>query len=59
MKLKGCHFDTIEMMEAGSEAVLNTLAERDFQDAFKNGRSNGNSAYTRKGTTLNAMVASS
>jgi predicted helicase len=36
IKLKGHHFDTIEVMEAESQAVLNTLTEHDFQDAFKN-----------------------
>jgi hypothetical protein len=46
MKLKGCHFDTIEVMEAESQAVLNSLTELGFQDAFKNGRSAGNGAYT-------------
>jgi hypothetical protein len=35
MKLKGCHFDTIEVIEAESQAVLNSLTEHDFQDAFK------------------------
>jgi hypothetical protein len=35
IKLKGCHFDTIEMIEAESQAVLKTLTEHDFQDAFK------------------------
>jgi hypothetical protein len=35
MKLKGCHFDTFEVIEAESQAVLNTLKEHDFQDAFK------------------------
>jgi hypothetical protein len=34
-KLKGCYFDTIEVIEAESQAVLNTLREHDFQDAFK------------------------
>jgi hypothetical protein len=33
--LKGCHFDTIKVIEAESQAVLNTLTEHDFQDAFK------------------------
>jgi hypothetical protein len=36
IKLKGCHFDTTEVTEAESQAVLNTLTEHDFQDAFKN-----------------------
>jgi hypothetical protein len=31
LKLKGCHFDTTEVIEA----VLNTLTEHDFQEAFK------------------------
>jgi hypothetical protein len=35
MKLKGGHFDTTEVIEAGSQAVLNTLTEHDLQDAFK------------------------
>jgi histone-lysine N-methyltransferase SETMAR len=35
IKLKGCCFDTTEVIEAESQAVLNTLTEQDFQDAFK------------------------
>jgi hypothetical protein len=35
IKLKDCHFDTIEMIEADLQAVLNTLTEHNFQDAFK------------------------
>jgi hypothetical protein len=35
IKLKGHPFDTIEVLEAESQAVLNTLTEHDFQDAFK------------------------
>jgi hypothetical protein len=34
IKLKGHYFDTIELIEAESQAVLNTLAEHDFQDAL-------------------------
>jgi hypothetical protein len=56
-RLKGRHFDTIEVTEAESQAVLNILREHDFQDGFKNGRSAGNGAYARKGTTSGAMVA--
>jgi hypothetical protein len=33
--LKGCHFDIIEVIEAESQALLNTLPEHDFQDVFK------------------------
>jgi hypothetical protein len=35
VKLKGCHFDTLEMIKAESQAVLNTFTEHYFQDAFK------------------------
>jgi hypothetical protein len=35
IKLKGRHFDIIEVIKAESQAVLNTLSEQDFQDAFK------------------------
>jgi hypothetical protein len=35
IKLKGRHFDTTEVIEADSWAVLNTLIEHNFQDAFK------------------------
>jgi hypothetical protein len=49
---------TTEMIEAESQAVLNTLTEHGFQDTFKNGRIAGNSAYAQKGTTSRVMVAS-
>jgi hypothetical protein len=58
IKLKGRHFDAIEVIEAESEAVLNTLTEHDFRDAFKNGRNTGTGADMWKGTTLRMMVAS-
>jgi hypothetical protein len=35
IKLKGHHFDTVEVIEAESQTMLNTLTEPDFQDAFK------------------------
>jgi hypothetical protein len=44
IKLKGHHFDTTNVIEAESQAVLNILREDDFQDAFKNGSSSGNGA---------------
>jgi hypothetical protein len=56
MKLKGRHFDTIEAIEAESQAVLNSLTEHDFQGAFKNGKSAGNGAYSWKGSTFMVMV---
>jgi hypothetical protein len=58
IKLKGHHFDTIEVIEAESQAVLNTLTEHDFQDAFKSDRSAGDCTYAQKGTTSRAMVFS-
>jgi hypothetical protein len=33
-KLKGRHFDATEVLEAELQAVLNTLTEHGFQDAF-------------------------
>jgi hypothetical protein len=33
--LKGCHFDTTEVIEAELQGVMNTLTEHDSQDAFK------------------------
>jgi hypothetical protein len=35
IKLKGRHFDTTEVIEAESQAVLNTLTEHNFQEEFK------------------------
>jgi hypothetical protein len=35
IKLKGRHFDTVEVIKAESQAVLNTHTEHNFQDAFK------------------------
>jgi hypothetical protein len=35
IRLKGRHFYTTEVTEAESQAMLNTLTENDFRDAFK------------------------
>jgi hypothetical protein len=35
MKLKGHQLNTIEVIKADSQAVLNTLTKHNFQDAFK------------------------
>jgi hypothetical protein len=35
IKLKGRHFNTTEVIEAGSHAVLSTFTEHDFQDTLK------------------------
>jgi hypothetical protein len=58
IKLKGCHVIRTEVIKAELQAVMNTLAEYDIQDAFKNGRSAWNGAYMQKGTILRVMVAS-
>jgi hypothetical protein len=39
IKLKGHHFDILEVTKAKSQAVLNTFTVYEFQDVFKNGRS--------------------
>jgi hypothetical protein len=36
IQLKSRHFDTIKVIQAESQEVLNTLTEHDFQGAFKN-----------------------
>jgi hypothetical protein len=36
--------------------VLYILTDHDFQDAFKNGKSAGNGAYSWKGTTSRVVV---
>jgi hypothetical protein len=54
IKLKVHHFDTIEVIEAESQAVLNTTSRMHL----RNGRSSGKGAYTRKGTASRAMVPS-
>jgi hypothetical protein len=35
IQLEGRHFDTIEVIKAESQVVLNTFTEHNFQDAFK------------------------
>jgi transposase len=35
LKLKGRRFDTIEEIKAESQRVLDTLTEKDFQEAFQ------------------------
>jgi hypothetical protein len=38
LKLKGPRFDTIEEIKAESQRVLDTLIEKDFQEAFQKWR---------------------
>jgi hypothetical protein len=35
LKLKGCRKDTVEEIRAESQRVLDTLTEKDFQEAFQ------------------------
>jgi hypothetical protein len=35
LKLKGRRFDTVEALQAESQRVLDTLIEKDFQEAFQ------------------------
>jgi hypothetical protein len=35
LKLKGRRFDTIEEIQTESQRVLDTLTEKDFQEAFQ------------------------
>jgi hypothetical protein len=59
IKVKGCHFDTIEVIEAELQVMLNTLTEDDFQDTFEKIDSRtGYGAYAHKGTTLKVTVVS-
>jgi hypothetical protein len=44
IKLEGRNFDTTEVIGAESKAVMNTLTEYNFRDAFKKGRSVENGA---------------
>jgi hypothetical protein len=55
IKLMKKKFDVFDLILVESQAMLNTLTKRDFQDACKKKR---NGAYARKGTALRAMVAS-
>jgi len=38
LKLKGRRFDTFEEIQAESQRVLDTLIEKDFQEAFQKWR---------------------
>jgi hypothetical protein len=57
IKLKGRQFDTVEVIKAEFQAVLNVLTELDFQNVFRNGRIAGWGVYTLKGSTSKGMVA--
>jgi hypothetical protein len=47
IKLKGCHFDTTEILGAELQAMLNFLTKHDFQDAFKKRADSLGTVHTR------------
>jgi hypothetical protein len=53
LKLKGRRFDTTEEIQAESQRVLDTVTEKDFQEAFQKLRS----GWDREGTTSRVMAA--
>jgi hypothetical protein len=54
----GLHFDTIELIEAESQAALNTLTENDFQDAFIQWQKRWEWCIRVEGSTSRVMVTS-
>jgi hypothetical protein len=50
LKLKGRWFDNTEEIQAKLHRVLDTLREKDLQEAFQNG-DGGNGVYMQRGTT--------
>jgi hypothetical protein len=54
LKLKGRQFDTIEEIQAESQRVLDTLTEKDFQEAFQKWRTG---VCMREGTTSRVIAA--
>jgi hypothetical protein len=56
MKLKSRRFDAIEVIEAESQVMLNTITEYYFEMHLKAGRSPESGAYARKGTISRVTV---
>jgi hypothetical protein len=46
MKLEGRRFDTIEEIQVESQRVLDSVTEKDFQEAFQHGRYGGTDVST-------------
>jgi hypothetical protein len=57
LKMRGHRVDTTEEIQAESQSVLDTLTEKDFQEAFQNGGEGGTGVYMREGTTSRVMAA--
>jgi len=49
MKLKGQRFQTVEEIQAESQAILNTLQENDFQECFRLAAPLGSLSSLRRG----------
>jgi hypothetical protein len=56
-KLKDRHFNTTEVTEEETHALLNMSQSMTSMMLLNKGRSNGNGAYAKKRTTLRVMVA--
>jgi hypothetical protein len=57
LKLKGRRFDTTKKIQTESQRVLDTLTEKDFQEAFQIGGGSRTGVYMREGTTSRLMAA--
>ena len=57
MKLKGWRFQTLEEIQAESQAILNMLRENDFQECFKNWQRRWDCCQASERTTLKVMPA--
>jgi hypothetical protein len=57
LTLKGPRFDTIDEIQGELQRVLDTLTEKDFQEAFQKWRREWDRVYMREGTTSWVMVA--
>jgi hypothetical protein len=57
LKLKGHRFDTTQEIQAESQRVLDTLTEKDFQEAFQKWRRRWDQFYSREETTSRVIAA--
>jgi hypothetical protein len=56
LKLKGRRFDTTEDIQAESQRVLDTVTEKDFQEAFQKWKRRWDWCLHAGGTTSRAMA---
>jgi hypothetical protein len=57
LKLKGSRFDTIEEIQVEWQTVLDSVTEKDFQEALQIGGDSGSSVYIREGASSRVMAA--